>query len=98
MGGGAPGPLNHIDMRYIVQDIQSRPFNHVCCRGVAARAESVYLMYSNEWKLDWKGTHPNQNHPVLHGSPFSMKIFTDHQKPTGSLQINIPTNTASTAS
>ena len=45
--------------------------------GVAARAESVYLIYSNDWVLGHKeGTriHLQQHHPVPHGCPFSMKI------------------------
>ena len=45
--------------------------NHapLICIGVTARARSVNLMYSNAWKLHWKGrarTHPKQQHPVSH--------------------------------
>ena len=52
-----------------VQAIQPHPFNHVRCRGVAAKARSVYL--SIDKKLGHKGgtrTHQQQHHPVSQGT------------------------------
>ena len=60
-----------------VKDNQPLSFNHVHCRGVAARAGSVHLIYSIDRKLGQKGgdrTHPQQHHPVPQGGPFSKKF------------------------
>ena len=72
MGGGAQ--ITHI---HEVKDNQPLSFNHIRCRGVAARAGSVHLIYS---KLGWKGearTRPQQHHPVR---PILQEISTNHQK------------------
>ena len=37
--------INHMKDMHEVQDNQPGPFNCVCCRGVAAKARSVHLMY-----------------------------------------------------
>ena len=60
-----------------VKDNQPLSFNHVRCRGVAARAGSVHLIYSMDRKLGRKGgarTHPQQHHPVPQGGLFSKKF------------------------
>ena len=38
-----------------IQGLQQRPFNHVQCRSVAAKARSVHLIYSMNQKLGRKG-------------------------------------------
>ena len=38
----------------LVKDNQPLSFSHICCRGVAARAGSVYLIYSMDQKLGQK--------------------------------------------
>ena len=61
-----------------VKDNLPLSFNHVCCRGVAARAGSVHLIYSMDRKLGRNGggkTHPQQHHPVPQGGPFSNKFW-----------------------
>ena len=55
-----------------MQDIQPRLFNHVRCKGVAARAGSVHFMYSN----DRKGGA--RTHPSTTGSP-STNITGQHE-------------------
>ena len=67
MGGGAQKDI------YEIQDTQPRSFNHACCRGMAAKAGSVHLIYSMDWKLGQKGgarTHPQHHHPLPQGRPF----------------------------
>ena len=75
------GHLNHIKDIHEVQDIQPRPFSDV---GMAARARSVRLMYTDDWKLDRKGgarTHPKQHHPLPQGSPtiYMQTVFSSSQ-------------------
>ena len=74
--------LNHIKDMHEVQDIQPRPLNHVCCRGVEARAGSVHLMYSsNEWQRpEWKGRVSTPR------TTPSCSYLTDNRKPTESPQ------------
>ena len=54
-------------------------FNHVCYRGVAARAWSVHLMYSNDRKIDRKGggqdTHKTTSSSQTLTMSLSMKIW-----------------------
>ena len=69
--------VNHMKDIHEVKDNQSLSFNHVRCRGVAARAGSVHLICSMNWKLGCKGgarTHPQQHHPVAQGGLFSKKF------------------------
>ena len=54
-----------------VKVTQSLSFNRIHCRGVAARAGSVHLIYSMDQKLGGARTHPQQHHPVPQGCPFS---------------------------
>ena len=66
-----------------VKVTQPSSFNHVRCRGVAARARSVHFIYSMDQKLGRKGearTHPQQHHPVPQGGSFSKKFA--HRKST----------------
>ena len=66
-----------------VKDTQPLLFNHVRCRGVAARAGSMHLIYSMDWKLGWKGGA--KTHPQLTVSSYSSRmpilqeILTDPQ-------------------
>ena len=49
---------------------------HAGLRGVAARAGSVHLISSMDWKPNRKGgarPRPKQHHPVPQGPPFSIK-------------------------
>ena len=57
-----------------------------------ARTRSVHLMYSNDRKLGLKGgarMYPKQDHPVLQGRPFSIKIRLTTECPR-----TLPLNTA----
>ena len=70
------GHQNHIKNISEVKDVQPRPFDYLCPRGVAAKAGSVHLMFSKDRKLGRKGgtrPHPQQHHPVPQGPPFLMK-------------------------
>ena len=60
-----------------VKDNQLLPFNHVCCRGVAARAGSVQ---TGSWPEGRARTRPQHHHPVPQGGSFSKKF----QPSTGS--------------
>ena len=53
---------------YEVKDNQSLSFNHVCCRGVPARAGSV-----PQWTGSWEGPEHAHNSTILF-SPFSKKF------------------------
>ena len=75
MGGGAQNYL--VNDIHEVKDTQLLSFNHVCCRGMAARAGSVHFINSMDRKLGRKvgaRTHPQQYHPVPQGGPFSKKF------------------------
>ena len=68
--------LNHIEVISEVHVVWPCPFNCLCLRGVAARAGSVHLMFSMDWKPSWKGgarPRPKQYHHVPQGPPFSIK-------------------------
>ena len=70
MGGG--DLVNHMKNIHEVKDHQPLSFSHVHCRGVAARAGSVDLIYSMDRKLGW-----GQNTPTTAPScwgPFSKKF------------------------
>ena len=47
------------------------PFNCVCCRGMAAKARSVHLVYSMDLKLGWEGGGRRHPQHVAQGHPFS---------------------------
>ena len=67
-----------------VNDNQLLSLSHVRCRGVAARAGSVHLIYSVDQKLGQKGrarTRPQQHHPVPQGGPFSKKFRPTTRSP-----------------
>ena len=70
-----------------VKDIQpALSFNHVHCRGMAARVRSVHLICSIDQKLGWKGG--GKNTPTAAPSCFSrtailQEILTNNRKPTG---------------
>ena len=56
--------------------------------GVAAKAGSVYLIYSMDWKLGQKGgarTYQQRHHPVAQGCPSSQRSFTTRSPQTTSL-------------
>ena len=68
---------DHMKDIHEVKDNQPLTFSHVRCRGVAARAGSVHLIYSMDRKLGSKGgarIHRQQHHPVPQGGPFSNKF------------------------
>ena len=72
-----------------VKGTKPHPFHHVGCRDVAARAGSVYLMYSMDRKLDRKGG--GQDTPTTAPScssrmPILQEMLTNHWNPTGSQQ------------
>ena len=70
-----------------VKDTQPLSFNHFHCRGEAARARSVHLIYLMDQKLGREGgarTQPQQYHPVPQGRPFSKEFdrqLEAHQSP-----------------
>ena len=57
-----------------VKDNQPLSFNHVRCRGVAARAGSVHLIYRKLGRKGGARTRPQHHHPVPQGGPFSKKF------------------------
>ena len=69
---------NHMKDIHEVKDNQPLSFNHVRCRGVAARAGSVHLM---DRKLCRVRTRPHQHHPVPQGGPFSRKFWPTTRSP-----------------
>ena len=82
MGGGAQMTLwNHMKDIHEVKDTQPLSFNHVHCRGVAARTGSVHLIYSMDRKLGVARTHPQQHHHVSQEGPFSKKFWLTTESP-----------------
>ena len=69
-----------------VQDIQPHPFNHVLCRGVAARTGNVHLMYSNDRKLGQKGGARTPLKKTPSCSSRTPIFNQDHRNPTTSPQ------------
>ena len=67
-----------------VKDTQPLSFNHGRCRGVAARAGSVHLIYSMDRKLGWKGgaRTPTTAPSCSSRMPILQEILTDHRKST----------------
>ena len=67
-------PRKHIKDMHVIQDIQSRPLNHV--------SAGVWQL-EPEVSTGRARTHPKLRHPVPQGHPFSIKNLTE---PTGSPQ------------
>ena len=81
------GHQNHIKNISEVKDVQPRPFDYLCPRGVAAKVRSVHLMFSKDWKLGRKGgtrPHPQQHHTSR--TPILNEVLTGQRKSSGSSQ------------
>ena len=70
-----------------VKDNQPLSFNHVHCRGVAARAESVNTLNGPEAGQEGKGKNTPTTAPSCSSKRFILQeISTNHRKPTRSPQ------------
>ena len=75
----------HTCMRYI-QDTKPHPLNHVCCRGVTARARSIHLMTGSH--AEGQNTPKTMPSCSSRSDTHSHKNLTDHRKPTRSPQTS----------